>query len=205
MGFILGIVWSVIGYVLTQTSLLVWAGLMFPNPVERARARVLAKPVASAFSGLAIWAVTVFLAVAMLKEGNPGPLQLMGWLVLSPMLIASIIGLAGMAQVVSSRLQERSERIGRVSGLVGGAFCTTLAVFVPIIGWFVVAPVTAWIAVGAGVHALFVRPRAAQPVPQTYQVAAVPAAPPVQAFALPEAAPVNAEAAPAWSTSAPAA
>lgn len=202
MGFILGIVWSVIGYVLTQTSLLVWTGLMFPNPVERARARVLAKPVASALTGLVIWGVTVFLAIAMLKEGNPGPIQLMGWIVLSPMLIASIIGLAGVAQVVSSRLQERSERIGRVSGLVGGAFCTTLAAFVPIIGWFVVAPVTAWIAVGAGVHALFVRPKAVQPVPQPYQV---PAAPPVQAFALPEAAAVHPEPAPAWPTSAPAA
>lgn len=205
MGFILGIVWSVIGYVLTQTSLLVWAGLMFPNPVERARNRVLTKPVASVLTGLAIWAVTVLLAVAMLKEGNPGPIQLMGWVVLSPMLVASIIGMAGIAQVVSARLQERSERIGRVSGLVGGAFCTTLAFFVPVIGWFVAWPISAWIAVGAGVHALFVRPKAAQPVPQTYTVENVPAAPPVQAFALPEATPVHPEAAPAWSTSAPAA
>ena len=192
MGFILGIVWSVIGYVLTQTSLLVWAGLMFPNPVERARARALAKPGASAVSGFFVWLFSLVLGFAMLREGNPGPIQFAGWIVLSPMLIASIIGLAGVAQVVSSRLQERSERIGGVSGLVGGAFCMTLAFFVPIIGWFVVWPVTAWIAIGAGMHALLARPKLIQPIPQTaYQV---PTAPPVQAFALPETQPTHAEA-----------
>jgi hypothetical protein len=190
MGFILGIVWSVIGYVLTQTSLLVWAALMFPNPVERARARVLAKPGLSAFTGLVIWGVTMLLAVALLKEGNPGPLQMMGWLVLSPMLIASIIGLAGISQVIAGRLQERSDRIGRVSGLVGGAFCTTLAFFVPVIGWFVLWPVAAWIGIGAGVHALFVKPKPVAAFPEgVYQTAT----PPVQAFALPEAQTAHAE------------
>lgn len=157
MGFILGIVWSVIGYVVSQTSLLVWVAMMFPQPVERARARVLAKPGASFFTGLAIWGFSVLVGVSMLKEGNPGPVQLMGWLVLGPMLTASIVGGAGLAQIISARLQERSERIGKVSGLVGGALCTTFAGLVPIVGWFVVLPIASFIAIGAGAFALLKR------------------------------------------------
>src|SRR4051812_19520347 len=59
MANVLSVVWSVIGSVVTLTSLLVWAALMMPGPVGRARLRLEAKPAASFFLGVLFCAATV--------------------------------------------------------------------------------------------------------------------------------------------------
>lgn len=158
MANVLTVVWFVIAYVAAQTCLMVWAALMFPDRVQRARERVETKPVASFFKGLLFWGISIFLAIALLKEGNPGPLQVMGWLVLGPMLAGSALGGGAFAEIVAERIRRRSGSDAVMPSLVGGALFTTVAGLMPLVGWFVFFPLVSLIAVGAGFPSLF-RPK----------------------------------------------
>jgi hypothetical protein len=151
MANVLTVVWFVIGYVLAQTSIMVWVALMFPAPVGRARQRIERKPVASFFLGVLFWVVTIALAAALLQNSNPGPLKLLGWMFAAPMLVGSVVGGAAFAQLVAARLRGHMTNESPILALVGGALSTTLAGLLPIIGWFVFYPVAGFISVGAGV------------------------------------------------------
>ncbi|MFN3923103.1 MAG: hypothetical protein ACK4K6_05535, partial [Pseudarthrobacter sp.] len=169
MANVLTVVWFVIAYVAAQTSLMVWAALMFPDRVKRARERVETRPVASFFKGLLFWGVNLLLAFGIfIKEGNPGQIQLTGWLLLGPMLAGSVLGGAAFAEIVAERIRTRSGSDAVMPSLIGGALFTTLAGLMPVIGWFVFYPLVSLISVGAGFPALFreKKPRVvAQPVP----------------------------------------
>lgn len=195
MANVLTVVWLVIAYVLAQTCMMVWAALMFPDRVRRARERVETRPAACFFRGLLFWGVNIFLALALLKEGNPGQLQLIGWLVLGPMLAGSALGGGAFAEIVGERLRNRSGQMGAIPSLVGGALFTTVAGLMPLVGWFVFFPLVSLIAIGAGFPSLFreKKPKPAAtlapspaaptrleefaPLTTAYQIPAAPAAP----------------------------
>ena len=154
MANVLSVVWFVIGYAVTQTAVMVWVALMLPNPARRARLRIEAGPVKSFFIGAAFWAFTLLLITNMVKEGRPGPVQLIGWLLAGPMLASSVVGGAAFAGIVASRIQERAPSASPIAALVGGGLCTTLAGLLPIIGWVVFLPIISFIAIGSGAMAL---------------------------------------------------
>jgi hypothetical protein len=150
MANVLTAVWFVIGFIVFHTSLLVWTALMLPNPVERARQRVERKPVASFFTGALFAVATIVLATSFLKEGNPGPVQLMGWLLLSPMLVSAMVGGAAFAGILGRRIRSHANGEVTLTALVGGAACTALCGWMPVLGWFAFFPITGLISVGAG-------------------------------------------------------
>ena len=168
MANVLTVVWFLIAYVVTNTSILVWAALMLPNPVERARLKLERKPVASFFVGAAVWAVTIVVASALLKEGSAAPLQLLGWMTAGPMLASSVVGGAAFANVLAVRLRPQMKSDSPLLALLGGALCTTLSGLLPVVGWVVFLPLVGFMSVGAGVMGLFRLPRRArrpQPAP----------------------------------------
>ena len=86
---------------------------------------------------------------------------------MSPVLISATIGGAVFARLLAARLQEKMKNEAPIPALVGGALCTALCGFLPIIGWFLFFPLTGFISVGAGFMALVSRKRVAeQPLPQ---------------------------------------
>ena len=183
MANVLTVVWLVIAYVVASTSMMVWAALMLPNPVGRAHQRLERHPVASFFLGAGVWALTFLFASALLKEGRHGLLQLMGWLIAIPGLAASVIGGGAWAQLLSERIRPKLKSEAQIPALIGGALCTALSGFVPVIGWIVFFPIVSFMAVGAGVVGLLRRAPKPQPVaqqyytpaPQYYPAPAVPA------------------------------
>lgn len=180
MANVLTVVWFVIAYVAAQTSLMVWGALMFPNRVQRARVNVESRPVACFFRGLLFWGINIALAMAFLKEGNPGPLQLMGWLIVGPMLAGSVLGGAAFAEIVAERIRTRSDSAAVMPSLIGGALFTTLGGLMPVIGWFVFFPLVSLISVGAGFPALF---RARKPKADARPVEHLPAQSRLEEFA----------------------
>lgn len=174
MANVLTVVWLVIGTVAANTSLLVWASLMFPQPVERARQRLERRPYASFFIGLPFTLFSVIVAGAFLKEGNPGGVQMIGWLLLAPMLVCSIIGGAGFARILADRIAPRMRNESPILALTGGALCTTLPGLLPVIGWFVYYPTTLFMATGAGLMGLVSRRRVAEEPARQPRVQAVP-------------------------------
>lgn len=157
MANVLTVVWIVIAWVLTQTSIMVWIGLMLPNPVRRARERIERKPVATFFLGALFWGLTILIAGSMLKEGRQGGVQLLGWLTAGPMLAASVIGGAGVAQLVAARIQQQATHLSPLTALTAGAFCTALSGLLPVIGWVVFLPIVGFMSVGAGFLSLVSR------------------------------------------------
>jgi hypothetical protein len=154
---VLTVVWIVIAYVVMNSAMQIWAGLMLPGPVERARERVERKPVKSLFWGALILGITAAVSLNMINGERPGPVQLLGWIVAGPMLAGSIIGGAAFSQLLARRIQAQMQNDSHIQALVGGALCTTLASLLPVIGWFVFLPVVGLISIGSGFPALFAR------------------------------------------------
>lgn len=167
MANVLTVVWFVIAYVVMNSAMQVWAGLMLPGPVERARMRVERKPVACFFWGALILGITAVLTLNMIAGGRPGPVQLLGWLVAGPMLAGSIVGGSAISQLLAGRIRAQMQGDSHMLALVGGALCTTLASILPVIGWFVFLPVVGAISIGAGTPSLFKRHRVADSRQQT--------------------------------------
>jgi len=178
MANVLTVVWFVIGWAAMQTCLGVWLALMLPNRVERARERVEKAPKSTFFAGAAFWIVSAFVAVAMIQNGRPGPVQLLGWISAGPMLAASAIGGAAFAQILSERIRERSPQTSPLSALAIGALCTALSGLLPVIGWFVFLPLVGFISIGAGLSGLFARKGGRKEVAPATHVVELPA--PVQ-------------------------
>jgi hypothetical protein len=163
MANVMAVVWLLIGWISAHTAALIWTALMLPGPVERARRRIETRPVVSFFLGLGVAFVTIVVVASMVREGQQGGLQLLGWAMAGPMLAAGVVGGAGLAQILAERIQRRQQNNSAMLALVGGSLCTTLPALLPIIGWFVYFPITFLMAIGAGVNAILSFRKARQP------------------------------------------
>jgi hypothetical protein len=175
MGVVIGFVWLVIGYVLMQTSIQVWAALMLPNPVERAQQRIVRHPYASFFIGVGCWLASVLIASVFLR--GAGPLSIVGYILMGPMFAASVVGGAGFSRILGGRITRHQRNESEITALIGGAFLTTAGTLLPVIGWFLFLPVVGFISIGSGFMGIVSRRRVAEervvPVPQAaYQPAA---------------------------------
>ena len=153
MANVLGVVWTVVGWILTQVGAMLLIGLLFPNPVRRAERRILERPGRSFAAGLLFWVVSAFLTISLL-QAKAAPAQILGWLCAGPMLACSIFGGAALARLAGSRIREEAPHAPRLLCVLGGALCVTLAGLLPVIGWFVILPLSGFTAVGAGLWAL---------------------------------------------------
>lgn len=186
MGVVIGFVWLVIGYVLMQTGIQVWAALMLPNPVERARQRIVHHPYVSLLTGLGFWAVTMLFAANLIKL--PGAASLIGYTLMSPMLASSVIGGAAFTRLVAERIRRAQRNESEITSLIGGALATTVATLLPVIGWFMFLPIVGWIGIGAGLLGIVSRRRVADaPAPVPASPAPYPAPDPWTAYQQPAA------------------
>lgn len=183
MANVLSVVWFVIGSVVTLTSLLVWAALMMPRPVGRARLWLEARPAASFFLGALFCAgtVPVLVAFALIRKRGmqvvldatlvtfaSSNLGISGYyvntlfrvvhlLLAAPIAVGAVVGGAGMSQILARRIREQMKADSPLLALFGGALCTSLAAFFPLIGWLIFLPVVGLMSVGAGIMGIAVK------------------------------------------------
>ncbi len=177
MANVYSIAFTILGVVVAHSCLLVWTAIVLPRPVERARRRIEGRPVLSFIAGL-IFCLATAAAVGgylmirariepRLDEGlnylsvhlqftrtyNDSWIltNLLAWILTIPVLAGFIFGGAGLAQIfaIRSRAMMRDDR--PLLGLTYGAFCTSVAYFLPVVGWFVYLPIVGLISIGAGV------------------------------------------------------
>ena len=132
--------------------LLTWR-LLFPKVVDRARQRLEQTPWRTFFTG----AVTLFLAaipVAIFFNLPWGGAQAIGFLSLFVLLTIASLGAAALAELLGGRLQSLGASVSPVGATVRGAVALELAAIFPLIGWFVVIPLTLISAFGAALFAL---------------------------------------------------
>ena len=137
-------------------ALLVLVTLSFPGAVERAEAHAGARPVRALARGV-FALVCLVTAAALLGNVLAGPGRLLGAVLLLGGLSVSMVGAAGLARHMAAAYRGLTGSRLPLPDLVAGAVLIELATVVPLVGWFVVLPVTFLIMLGSGCGALLRR------------------------------------------------
>jgi hypothetical protein len=126
--------------------------LLFPATVERARARFDQTPWQCFWFGGVLAAATVIPTVILLVLPS-GPAKFLGWALVVVVLAISSLGSAGIAAKMGARLSDTASA-SPTAAFVRSAIALELAVIFPVLGWFLVFPLTVITALGATGFAL---------------------------------------------------
>ncbi|MEM7031034.1 MAG: hypothetical protein AAF629_15820 [Chloroflexota bacterium] len=147
--------------------LLAWR-LIFPKLVDRAQQRLVITPWRCFFMGVILMGVVAF-ALGLLFA-IPGGGQALGIVLLLIMLTVASFGAAGLAELMGQRLRLHGLAVSNIGATVRGAIALELAAVFPVIGWFIVIPLTLVASFGAAIYALLrwqPRPKKADSTAQT--------------------------------------
>ncbi len=122
--------------------------LLFPGVVGRSAVRLERSPWKAFWTGAAAL-VLAFIPIVILLALPFGPAKFLGWAGALLLLAFSSLGSAGLAAHLGLRLSQRSGALSPAAGFVRGAFVLEMAVLFPLIGWFLVLPLTVFISLGA--------------------------------------------------------
>lgn len=148
------VLFIVIGILISVPALLVAWNLLMPQVTERTERRLGQSPGKSFVVGLPITAVILFWSMANF-ESNVGLLQTSAFIILFLGMALGSIGGAGMARLLGRRIAPLSDNHSDIYFLLRGAIVYELAALVPLVGWFIFAPIVGIMAVGAAVLSLF--------------------------------------------------
>lgn len=131
--------------------LLTWS-LWMPGMVERSRERIARTPWKSLFVGLVI----LLMASVPLGILNAlaGPFQFLAFVGGFSLLTFASVGAAGLASLMGERLRGQGVQVSSPGALLRGAVALEFATVFPIIGWFILFPLTLLVSLGAAVFAL---------------------------------------------------
>ena len=128
--------------------------LLFPKAVERASKRIARRPwitlgLGLLVSGIAATPILVLFAIALPFTSFLGAVLLFGFLGFAG------IGAAGIAAHMGQQLRVNSdEQMSNAGAFVRAAVAFELAAAFPILGWFVVIPISVLLSMGAAVFGL---------------------------------------------------
>ncbi len=162
LGDVLAVIGIVTASVLSLWALVLAMSLLFGERTSIARTRLEHSPVKVTLLGAVIALVIGVLTAALLNQPN-GLLKLIGWIIYLLLLVMGAIGFTGLARLVAERLVRLEPSLTPYAALSRGALFCVLATLVPILGWFLIAPLITFASVGAGVEALFARAPALAP------------------------------------------
>ncbi len=153
IGDVLAATLLVLGTALTTLSAFVLVGLLFPVRAEAAAQRVESRPWATMTSGVLV--ALPALALATVLGAIPSPVaRALSLVVVVLLLVVAVVGASGLAKLAANRAEAANSRLSSLGGLVLGSTLLVLAALIPLVGWFVVAPIGLLTSLGAGVHAL---------------------------------------------------
>lgn len=158
MAEVMAFVSIILGLAVAWPCLVIWMGLVFPQPVARAQEKLTSAPVACFFIGLGQLLVPGGVAFVLLNHPN-GLLKIAGWVVISALLLASTLGGAAIVRMVAERLGPASPGATPLRSLVRAAVLTEFAALFPLIGWLIFLPLSIVVALGAASVALLFRER----------------------------------------------
>jgi hypothetical protein len=153
MADVLAVALVILGLMATLPAQWLLARALLPGAVDRARERLVSRPILCVLAGLVPAALGIGVALALLGQGGP-PLKLLGFVLFAGTILVAAVGMAGLATAVGERLPSAADAGRPWRGLVRGAVCLELAFLVPFIGWFGLLPIALAAALGAAVLSL---------------------------------------------------
>jgi hypothetical protein len=145
-------------------ALLVLLSLLLPEAVERAREQIASRPVRAFGRGL-LTLLGLVIVASILKKGV-GVGQLLAFATLLVGLTTAMVGGAGLASHLAARYRGQTGSVMPPNEVFAGGLLLELASVVPLVGWFVLLPVSLVTMLGAGAAALLGRARRPEPVAQ---------------------------------------
>ena len=142
-----------IGILLSVPAILVACNLLMPNVTERVQTRLDKTPGKCFALGLPVTLILGIFAFANF-ESSIGLLQTLAFITLFFLMAIGTIGGSGMARLLGTRLAPHSKPNSNMAFLLRGAIVYEFACLVPIVGWFVFAPIIGITAIGATIFAL---------------------------------------------------
>ncbi|HVK02293.1 MAG TPA: hypothetical protein VM490_02365 [Armatimonadaceae bacterium] len=160
-GDVLIVVAGILATAATLWAAIVVFSLIFIAKAQAAAERLERRPGATLGVGASIF-VFIGLLVAVLAN-SPG--KALAWLPSILLLALAVLGSSGIAVLVSQRIRRADEHLSAFASVGRAAALMVAAGMMPIIGWFAILPVALLYSLGAGWHALVVRPA---PVPASH-------------------------------------
>ncbi len=154
------------GVAITMALLLSWAALVtvtalaLPQNAKRAENALANSPKKSLVVGIIGTALTV---LGLVLFANPvGIIKLAGFVLSLFMGVVLIVGGAGIAQILGTRIGEMSGAKTSFGALVRGSLVHSFSMLFPILGWFLMLPLSIIFAMGAGYLAIVPQKRTAE-------------------------------------------
>ena len=155
IGDVLAVVGFIAGVCLSLWVLLIGVALLFEAKAGAAR-RVLEQEAGRTFGlGIVLLLPLGFAAIALINA--PGALKVLGFALIAVLLATSLLGGAGLALLMGERTAAQDEKMSSFTALSRGAGMMAIAWLFPVLGWFLVAPVSVITGLGAGAKVLWKR------------------------------------------------
>lgn len=168
MADVFKILFIILGFLITIVAYWLLFEALFRPLVKRASLAYETHPYRVVIVG-AIAGVPIFLASVGLLNSAAG-LKLIGAILMSALVLLALIGSTGLARLVGARLASATDASYPWRRVLRGGVVLSITFVLPIVGWFVVLPLTLASGVGAIIVARWT-PRAAEPAPATLPAA----------------------------------
>jgi hypothetical protein len=145
----------------TWACMLATVALLFPRQSEKAEATLAGSPAACFFGGLGM-AIILMIGLALINAKMP-IFTLIGALLCFALAIIMTIGSAGVVRLLSKRIGQMDGGQPSFKALLRGSFIYSVGLNVPILGWFLFAPLSLLFTLGAGISGMFPAPQPLAP------------------------------------------
>ena len=157
IGDVTAIVAFLSGLGLSSWALVVCAGLLMPERVDRARAALAFSLRACILRGLGLVAVPGIISFVLIVQ--PAPLgKLLGMAGLLCLLALAVVGTAGISRAAAEQIRSMQPDVSDYASFTRGAGFLIGGAMLPLLGWFLVAPLMLVAALGCGWFGNRVRP-----------------------------------------------
>jgi hypothetical protein len=157
-GSVLGITFSIIGFLLSWQGLWLICRAIWPERVKRAADRCRTHRVGSFFLGLPITLAVVLLALVIGKRGGT-PGQIVAWIIAGIFLMYAGTGMSGFVTFIGERLGSPADAARPWRATIRGGIAFELACLIPFIGWIGLLGSALILGAGAVTLSFFVSPR----------------------------------------------
>ena len=153
----LGDVWAItaaiVGVAACAWALLLCLELIFPDRARVASEQIRSAPIKMILLGLAIAVVVGGVSIAMLSSPL-AVIKVVGWIGLLWVLAMSFSGTSGLALIAGERVNALDPNLSAYGARSRGAMFIVLPSILPILGWFLFAPLIFCLGLGTGVRML---------------------------------------------------
>lgn len=150
------IVALLVGLGLTSWAMMLGAAILFAQKAQAARTITEQHPWRSFAIGIVVLLTVGLFSLVAIQVPNPAT-KLFGTMGLLGLASISMFGMSGLCMILAGRIRAMEPGLSVYASLVKGATVIVIASFLPMLGWFFVAPLLFIVSLGVGVQAMLSR------------------------------------------------